>query len=284
MAIVALLFVFLFSATASQAANFVTIKAFATEEYLKERASNKDKKIQTYQFMKGRHFKGKSRDKGVEEISFNDLVGDLAQHLVKQDFYPNPKLGEGDLLIMVHYGATDYEEDMMDLMGMVNLGDITNADLGNIEIGSAEAFDLSGSLNSALGMQQAINSGGPITRQEKAQILGLDGIYDKPSHMTSDYGYEQMMRKARYFVVLMAYDYQLFRKKDEAKLLWSTRYNIRTPGQSFETAIKEMNIVASDYFGKNFKKLTRKRSDDKSSVEIGEIEVIENIPSDTDSN
>ena len=75
MAIVALLFVFLFSATASQAANFVTIKAFATEEYLKERASNKDKKIQTYQFMKGRHFKGKSRDKGVEEISFNDLVG-----------------------------------------------------------------------------------------------------------------------------------------------------------------------------------------------------------------
>ncbi|MCB1123651.1 MAG: hypothetical protein KJT03_19010, partial [Verrucomicrobiae bacterium] len=130
------------------------------------------------------------------------------------------------------------------------------------------------SLNSALGMQSAINAGNQMTWEEKAQILGIDDQYDKPDFLTSDYEYEQMMREARYFVVVMAYDYQLFRKKGTRKLLWSTRYNIRTSGQSFETAIKEMNEIGSSYFGKNFEKLMRKRQDDDSKVEIGDIEVL----------
>ena len=280
--IIFLVFATLFSVKAS-AANFVILKAWASDEYLKERAQNPNKKIQTYQFFEGNHFKGKSRDKGVEEMSFNDLIIDLAQHLVKQDFYPASKLGEGDLLIVVHYGATDFEEDQMELMGIESLEDISTTPREGMAIGSVEAYDLMDALNSALGMQHTINSGNSMTRAEKAQILGLDDIYDKPSHMTSDYEYEQMMREARYFVVLMAYDYQL-RRKGESKLLWSTRYNIRSAGQSYEAAITQMNAVGSDYFGKKFDRLTRKRLDDKSSVEIGDIEVIENVSSDADSN
>jgi hypothetical protein len=264
------------------AANFVTVKAWASEEYTKERALKKDK-IQTYQFFKGSHFKGKSKDKGVEEISFNDLILDLAQHLVKQDYYPAPKLGEGDLLIVVHYGVTDFEVDQMELMGIDSLADISVTPREGIAIGSVESFDLMDALNSALGMQHTVNSGNSMTPAQKAQILGIDDIYDKPSHMTSDYEFEQMMREALYFVVLMAYDYQL-RRKGESKLLWSTRYNIRSAGQSYETAIAQMNVVGSDYFGKSFSKLTRKRIDDKSNVEIGEIEVIENVSSDAEPN
>lgn len=116
-------------------------------------------------------------------------------------------------------------------------------------------------------------------------MLGIDELEkERAGFVNSGYEYDQMLSEARYFVVVMAYDYQLFRKKDEAKLLWSTRYSVRIRGHSFETAFKEMNQVASDYFGKNFDKLTRKRLDDKSSVEIGDIEVIENIAPDTDSN
>ena len=63
----------------TQAATLVAIKAEATEEYLKERARNTSKQIQTYQFMKGHHFKGRSSDKSVEEVSFNEIIQDLAQ-------------------------------------------------------------------------------------------------------------------------------------------------------------------------------------------------------------
>lgn len=93
-----------------------------------------------------------------------------------------------------------------------------------------------------------------------------------------------MLKEARYFVVVLAYDYQLLTKKGEKKLLWSTRYNVRSAGQSYQAAIKDMNLVAGDFFGKNFKKLTRKRSDDSSRVEMGEIEVIQEESSDSESN
>ena len=46
-------------------------------------------------------------------------------------------------------------------------------------------------------------------------------------------------------------------------------------GQSFQAATEGMNAIGSDYFGKNLDKLARKRIEDTSSVEIGDIEVIE---------
>ncbi len=58
-------------------------------------------------------------------------------------------------------------------------------------------------------------------------------------------------------------------------MLWSTRYSIRSIGQSYAQAIKELNLVAGNYFGKNLKGLISKRATDKSIVEFGEIEVID---------
>ncbi|MDA0347301.1 MAG: hypothetical protein O3C20_07850 [Verrucomicrobia bacterium] len=274
----------LLSVHAVTAALRVAIKAEASKDYLRERAQNENKKVQTYQFMEGNHFKGRSSDKGVQAITFNDIIQELPQHLVKQNFYPNPELGEGDLLIVVHYGATDFEDDPMELMGIENMGDISNIEQGSVEVGSKESFDLMDSLNSSLGFNEAINSGGKMSRDQKAQMLGIDGL-DKPRAGSAVAGneYENMLKEARYFVVLMAYDFQRFRKKHEAKLLWSTRYSVRTAGQSFETAFKEMNAVAGDYFGMNSGKLTHKRMDDESSVKIGEIEVIESGTSDAES-
>ena len=83
-----------------------------------------------------------------------------------------------------------------------------------------------------------------------------------------------MLQEERYFVILMAYDYPKIRNEGEVKLLWSTRYSIRAVGQSFEDAIKDMNLVAGDYYGTNLKGFTRTRVTDKSRVEMGDIEVI----------
>lgn len=248
----------------SQAANFVAVKAFATEEYLKERALNNSKKVQTYHFMEGRHFKGISRDKGLENMTFEELARDLVVHLVKQNFYPEPNLQEGDLLIVVHYGVTAPEEDLAELLGYTNPMEL-------IDLGFHFSSD---SRMSSFGM----------SRREKAQILGIDDTPVLPAHFQSNYEFEYMMKEPRYFVVLMAFDYPGIRTNDGVKLLWSTRYNIRSPGQSFQTAIKEMNAVGSDYFGKNMGKLKRKRLDDKSRVVIGEIEVLGTESQETDSN
>ena len=61
----------------------------------------------------------------------------------------------------------------------------------------------------------------------------------------------------------------------EKKVLWTTRYSIRTIGQSYDQAIEDLNLVAGNFFGKNLKGLISKRATDKSIVEFGKIEVID---------
>lgn len=273
-----------------EAANFVSVKAWASEEYLKERSRNPNSRIQTYQFMEGRRYMGKSSDAGAQEMTFVEIATDLAQHLAKQNFYPDPVLGEGDLLLVVNYGVTDFEEDMMELLGITSEESVLGQDVSQVDVSSASAadvtalFDAIDTIAGTSSLTDGFNSGNSMTRKEKAWMLGIDDISEKPDHLNANYESEQMLREARYFVVVLAYDYQLLTKTGEKKLLWSTRYNIRSAGQSYEAAIKDMNLVAGDFFGKNFKKLTRKRGDDNSRVEMGEIEVIQEETSDVQQN
>jgi hypothetical protein len=104
-----------------------------------------------------------------------------------------------------------------------------------------------------------------------AKLLGMDfnktGASDKRllSHLSSE---------SRYFVILYAYDFQQLHA-GEIDLLWTTRYSIRSTGQSFGDAITQMNRIASDYMGQNLKRFVQKRTDDSSFVSFGEIEVID---------
>ena len=111
--------------------------------------------------------------------------------------------------------------------------------------------------------------------------MGMERAYSDRITSTEEYELKTMLDEERYFVILMAYDYPLF-KQGEIKLHWTTRYSIRALGQSSEDAIQGMNIVASDYFGKSIGGLTKKRVTDKSRVEMGDIEVINQEPAEPD--
>jgi len=263
--------------TPLQSANRVMIKAIATESFLKERALNPQKKIQTYQFMEGSYFGGNSRNKGMEKISFMDVVTDMAVHLQKQGFYPISEKGQGDLLIVVHYGVTDEEESYEDLMGITSLSDLGfTAEVANAEAGTAldpGTLNALGNFAANLNSSQALAEHNDKGSYFKAKLLGMEEAYSTRGSQREKDELLTLLKEERYFVVLMAFDYESVRK-GKPRLAWSTRYSIRAAGQNFETAIASMNLVASDYFGKNLPKLTRKRADDDSSVEIGEIEVL----------
>ena len=262
-------------------ANKVTLKAVATDEYLEARAQDGAAGILTYQFIEGRRFTGRAVNKGLANMTFQELALSLAENLFKQNFYPNPEPGKGDLLIVVHYGATDFEEDMMELLGSANEADLMGLNPGGVEVGSASSADVKAMLDvldniaATASLSEAINSGNSLSRSQKAHVLGIDEERDLPDFMSGDYEYEQMLRESRYFVVLMAFDYQLYMQEGESKLLWSTRYNVRAAGQSFQAAIEGMNEIGADYFGKNLDKLARKSLEDRSTVKLGDIEVVE---------
>ncbi len=245
--------------------NRILIKTVASEEYVKQRTLDGKKKIQTYNFFEGRFFPGNSKDSSLERFTFQDIIEDMAPHLQKQGYYNSPTVGEGDLLIVVHYGATDYEESFFDLMGYTSMEDL----------GFSEDMDASALAEFQFNVQfmDSMNQANDRDRYGKARLLGMEEAYMRNTPRWEREALETQLAESRYFVILMAYDFPLL-KQGETKLLWSTRYSIRAIGQSFEDAIKDMNLVAGDYFGLNLKGLNKTRAKDKGSVKFGEIEVI----------
>lgn len=264
-------FAILILAGSVQAANRILIKTVASKEYEKQRVMEDPKKIQTYNFFEGRFYGGTVKDRSLERFTFRDIIEDMAVHLQKQGYHNNPVVGEGDLLIVVHYGATDYEESFFDMMGYTSLEDMGFSE--DMDASALAAFEANISLS------DSIHSANDQSRYGKSRLLGMEEAYlsSTPKHERETL--EHYLSESRYFVILMAYDFPLL-KQGEAKLLWSTRYSIRAIGQPFDQAVKDMNLVAADYFGKNIDGLVKTRVTDKSRVKIGEIEVIETEPSD----
>ena len=118
-------------------------------------------------------------------------------------------------------------------------------------------------------------------RAHSTIVLGMEEAFSNRVSPQDEYELKSLLQEERYFVILMAYDYPSV-KRGKPELVWSTRYSIRAYGQNFEDAIKGMNVVAGDFFGKNLKGLSRKRVDDASHVEMGDIEVIDDAPTPSD--
>jgi len=147
------------------------------------------------------------------------------------------------------------------------------------DIGYSDDMDASALAEFQFNMSfmETMNGANDRSRYGKAELLCMEEGYMRstPKHEREDL--DSQLTDSRYFVILMAYDFPSL-MKGQAKLLWSTRYSNRAIGQSFEDAIKDMNLEAADYFGLNLKGLNKTRADDKSSVTFGEIEVIGQEP------
>lgn len=256
--------------------NRVAIKAEADLNFLKQRQKNGLVQPLTYQVAKGKFFRGTMNDKRMYLFTFQDIVKDMAQHLQKQKFYPYNGVGTGDILIVVHYGVTEYEESIMELMGYTS----------EEEMGLGSDFDFEGispddAAMNAVGdvafNQNTVNTLSDSNKRSmgfKAKLLGMEEAFGFYTNNQDKFELMSMLDEERYFVILMAYDMDSIKVKDP-HLLWTTRYSIRAIGQTFDDAIKGMNEIAGDYFGKSFKGLNLKRLEDDSKVEIGDIEVIE---------
>ncbi|MDA1066247.1 MAG: hypothetical protein O3C43_07070 [Verrucomicrobia bacterium] len=261
-----------------QAANRVVLKAQASEDFVKARALDPTKKIQTYQFMKGNVHVGLTSDPSMKGIPFESILNDLAINLQKEGFYMHKDKSKGDLLIVVHYGVTDVEISYEEFMGYNTEEDfgLTDEVFSAGAGGAAIDFATIDAINSASFNLGSSATGATSNRQGefyKAQLLGMERAYSDKITQGEEHDLKSMLAEERYFIVLMAYDYTKF-KNAEAELLWSTRYSIRTLGQSFGEAIQELNYIASDYFGKNIEGLTKQRVTDESRVKMGEIEVL----------
>jgi len=263
-------------------ANRVAVRAEARKEYTLLRALDETAKVQTYHLIKGKFLSGNVADQGLEEMTFPEIAEHIERNLKRQKYFPEKDPAAGDLLIMVHYGASNFIDDPEDPRER-EVFDI-NDYLPPVQTASGEIYDYELSKNALPKFFGTILPSEQSKLQElyfRARVLGMEDVFNAFMTDYEAFVQKELADEGRYFIILTAFDLPLLRK-GEKKVLWTTRYSIRTIGQTYAQAIMELNLVAGNFFGKNLDGLYSRRATDDFEVKIGEIEVLGQEEEETD--
>ena len=269
----------------------VAVSSTSSEDYARQKFGPGAPKPESYLFFQGKFFGGTTRDPNLEHAQFNDIAKILAQNLVKQNYFPTKDQKNADLLLVVHWGTTTVYEDPNQQFNLEN----KNAEISKYNAAVAAAAAPSDNIlanrppdQSALNQQLAISDLESGAQQNSvatnAQLLGFRRDLNKEqnqatassSGMTTDeIALRLLLSEERYFVILMAYDFHTMKKGGKPQLLWSTRFSIRSAGNSFTGSLPAMGKAAADYFGHALDGLKFERPDvPKGKVDVGIPKVV----------
>ncbi len=244
------------------------VSSRVSDDYVRTKLQDKSFPAETYAFGQGGYWAGPAQDDTIDNLKFIDVAHTIAGPLARQNYLPATNPNQTKLLIMVYWGTT------------TGIG----AASSSVAYQNAQASNRSGTPNeqeSAMLMIALENRRRDQANLKNAQMLG----YDSEGLIGTDYG-RQMLTTARhlkvedltgeiednrYFVVLMAYDFQLLRKEKKHKLLWETRFSIRENRNDFGKTLSEMAQYASRYFGQDSHGLIRKPIE---HVDLGELKIL----------
>ncbi len=227
-----------------------------SDDYARNRLPDGTYKAENYAFGDGGYYGSPARDATIDNESFMSVARSIARPLADRSFVPTRDPKKANLLIMVYWGVTSGTLDP-----------------------SSENF-MYGRLDRPKGVSWSTELLGPVSFQgglvdlQNALILGYAGeiAASHPSlgliHNVRRDDLIDDIEHNRYFVVMMAYDFQMMWREKKHKLLWETRFSIREQGNDFAKLLPAMATCASSYFGQDSHGLIR-RAIPEGSVQIG---------------
>lgn len=261
----------LFAFTSVSQASRVIIKAEASADYQDRQGSNGKGKPIRYHFVEGKFFKGHTNDNSLLNVNFYEIAENLASHLSQHHYVPTGDTKGNDVMLLVNWGVTAVEDSFEDFHG-IDSDDEYDQLFGspvaseNAEGETEVTFDASSSPN-----------WGAVGVQSNSRMLGFwETMHDGSLMPSEHHEFQMLLKEERYFIVVIAFDNKKF-LKGEKEILWTTRFSMRASGKPFRQAYAELTATASDYFGKNIRGLTNKRSDDQSKVKMGDIQVLDTM-------
>ncbi len=279
-------------AGAGDAAQGITaVSSRVSKDYVRTKLPDGSFQPEEYAFGNGGRFDGPFRDASINKLTFLDVARMIAVPLKAQNYLPARDLKTEKLLIMLHWGTT-------------STPDAFSTSDGNLQYQGFEetaSINATGSpaqvRNALMARQAALNS---ATLQLSMENMQRDQIdfrnasmlgYDSEGLIGTDWGkwkphpgypsadlYRDALiadiEESRYFVVLIAYDFQLYRDQKKLKALWETRFSIDEARNDFDKALPAMAQYASIYFGQDSHGLVRKRIPE-GQVNVGEATLVE---------
>ncbi len=237
------------------AADVIAVSSRASDDYIREKLPDGSFKPEAYCFGEGGHLAGMAHDETIDDLRFTQIARVIAAPLANHNYTVAKDPEQTRLLIMVYWGTTTGTAENPALHG------IPTHDAADrlIFTPQRERDDFR---NAQL---LGYDSDGLIGTDFGRHLLSI-GIHGKTADLLDD------VEDNRYFVVLMAYDFQLLWKQKKRKLLWETRFSILENRNDFQLALPEMTRYASRYFGTDSHGLIRKPV--RENIKLGEFKVL----------
>ena len=264
----------------------VAISAKASGDYIRQRLPDGTFKPETFAFAQGGVLDG--TEGGTKDVlDFMEVAKVMAGPLGSQGYLSSKDLKATRLLIVVYWGTTRTPEHATDSASNQNLASANAAALAanhqqvvrfnpndsmapaQIAQGSTSGYairspgqiDLDNALTGALAASAAEDDQRAQLDALNANMLGYDSVWSGTAHVRGTaFEFRQRdlteeIEARRYFVVLMAYDFQLMSRHKKAKLLWETRFSVREKTNDLSGQLTAMAASASRYFGRESGKL-----------------------------
>ncbi len=275
---------------ADEVTGITAVASKVSGDYARAKLPDGSFRPEYYTFGKGGKWGGEISDATMDKLNFMDVARVIAASLAGQNYLPAKDAASTRLLIMLYWGTTQVPGPTSDSVAydqlgaaQVNLNAFTVPSQTNpaakVVVGGPAADAAMAQMSEALTLLNMENEQRDRTDFANAHMLG----YDAEGLIGTDYGMNMRgtafearrdelvaeIEENRYFVVLMAYDYQLLWKKKKHRLLWETRFSINERHNAFDKALPAMAQYASRYFGQGSRGLLRVRVPE-GRVEVGE--------------
>lgn len=261
------------SAQAADPRGRASVSTTVSPGYTRTKLPDGSFKTETYAFGNGGCTPGFVRDESIDAIPFLAVAADLIDPLARRGYVSCKDPEQTQLLIMVHWGTTAGSADLgyrLDGSGRT-ASTPTAFPTGRMPAGfSAEdgSVPVLGSTQGLSSFDSMMIDASNIQRgslqRRNAQILGYSDKLDDVNIMAQNMGVCDLyleitgeLEDSRYFVVLVAYDFQKAWKQKQLHVLWTTRFSLRTRGNHFDQQLHVMAEHASKYFGRDSGGLVR---------------------------
>ena len=255
----------------------IAISAIAVPKYVRPTDAQGKPLPETYVFSRGKFFGGDTADTRLAQVKFEDLTKMLATNLAKQNYFPTKDLASANLVLMVHWGTTQVEKHPENIFASENLNKALNDYRNSAANNSGDADP--GALNDALNEQAyaAASAHGAIARN--SALLGYKPTLQREQNKiivsTDEMTMSAELNEERYFIIVMAYDYQYMQKEHKSRLLWVTRISVRSSGNNFTEAVPAIAEAGASVYGRQVDGLVRVDASDRGGrVDFGEMKVL----------
>jgi len=279
----------------------VAIESKVSTDYVRARDAAGKPVAEAFAFAKGGVWR--SGEAGTKDpLDFMFVARTVATPLASQNYVSSRDPNKTKLLIVVYWGTTRVPDNAMASAAGQNLQAASQAAMAashtetvrfnpndscapqqmlttpttGYTIMTPDQIDSDNAMSAAMSMSAAVDHQRNLTDEQNALMLGYDSWWAETAQFKDspqDYRRKDMLAELenrRYFVVLMAYDFQKLWKEKKPKLLWETRFSIREDGDDFNKHLAAMADSASAYFGHASGKLVHKPLPE-GHVEIGPL-------------